>query len=190
MPDIGAIEPAALKARLDRGDRIFILDVREPFEISRRALPRREPHPDGRYPVAPDRARPGPRDCRRMPSRRPQRAGRDVPGAAGLRACAQSVRRNRRVVRGRRSDNSALLTGCSSRNNAEWKPRDDLSRSRNPDERRSRQTGEPRARRAPRPRREPRAVRTSSRCPRSSTGAASVTSRPPRPKRSTVNRSR
>ena len=34
MPDIGAIEPATLKARLDRGDRIFILNVREPFEIS------------------------------------------------------------------------------------------------------------------------------------------------------------
>jgi rhodanese-related sulfurtransferase len=34
MPDIGVIEPIALKARLERGDRIFILDVREPFEIS------------------------------------------------------------------------------------------------------------------------------------------------------------
>src|ERR1039457_3068013 len=34
MPDIGAIEPAALRARLDRGDRVFILDVREPAEIA------------------------------------------------------------------------------------------------------------------------------------------------------------
>ena len=33
MPDIAAIEPTALKARLDRGDPIFILDVREPYEI-------------------------------------------------------------------------------------------------------------------------------------------------------------
>jgi rhodanese-related sulfurtransferase len=33
MPGIGAIEPTALKARLDRGERVFILDVREPFEI-------------------------------------------------------------------------------------------------------------------------------------------------------------
>lgn len=41
MPDIGAIEPAALKARLDRGDRIFILDVREPFEISVAPFPAR-----------------------------------------------------------------------------------------------------------------------------------------------------
>src|ERR1700722_18808076 len=40
MPDIGAIEPIALKARLDRGDRIFILDVREGFEIFLAALPR------------------------------------------------------------------------------------------------------------------------------------------------------
>jgi rhodanese-related sulfurtransferase len=33
MPDIGAIEPTALKARLDRGERVFILDVRESSEI-------------------------------------------------------------------------------------------------------------------------------------------------------------
>src|SRR6202140_5233877 len=33
MPEIGAIQPTALKARLDRGDRIFILDVREAYEI-------------------------------------------------------------------------------------------------------------------------------------------------------------
>ena len=34
MPAIGAIEPTALKARLDRGDRVFILDVREAAEIA------------------------------------------------------------------------------------------------------------------------------------------------------------
>ncbi|MGB3549516.1 MAG: rhodanese-like domain-containing protein [Candidatus Binatus sp.] len=34
MADIGAIEPTALKVRLDRGDRVFILDVREPAEIA------------------------------------------------------------------------------------------------------------------------------------------------------------
>jgi rhodanese-related sulfurtransferase len=39
MPDIGAIEPAALKARLDRGDRVFILDVREPAEIALAPFP-------------------------------------------------------------------------------------------------------------------------------------------------------
>lgn len=33
MPDIGAIEPTALKARLDRGENVFVLDVREAFEI-------------------------------------------------------------------------------------------------------------------------------------------------------------
>src|ERR1700723_1507609 len=33
MPDIGAIEPIALKARLDRGENVFVLDVREAFEI-------------------------------------------------------------------------------------------------------------------------------------------------------------
>jgi rhodanese-related sulfurtransferase len=33
MADIGAIEPVALKARLDRGDDVLILDVREPNEV-------------------------------------------------------------------------------------------------------------------------------------------------------------
>jgi rhodanese-related sulfurtransferase len=45
MPDPGAIEPKALKARLDRGDRIFILDVREPFEISLAPFPGARPIP-------------------------------------------------------------------------------------------------------------------------------------------------
>jgi rhodanese-related sulfurtransferase len=39
MAEIGAIEPTALKARLDRGDDVFILDVREPFEVSMAAFP-------------------------------------------------------------------------------------------------------------------------------------------------------
>jgi rhodanese-related sulfurtransferase len=39
MSELGAIQPAALKARLDRGDQIFILDVREPFEISLAPFP-------------------------------------------------------------------------------------------------------------------------------------------------------
>lgn len=39
MPDIGAIEPIALKARLDRGERVFILDIREPSEISLAPFP-------------------------------------------------------------------------------------------------------------------------------------------------------
>ncbi len=39
MPDIGVIEPAALKARLDRGEPLFILDVREQFEISLAPFP-------------------------------------------------------------------------------------------------------------------------------------------------------
>jgi rhodanese-related sulfurtransferase len=39
MPDIGAIVPTALKARLDRGERVFILDVREQSEISLAPFP-------------------------------------------------------------------------------------------------------------------------------------------------------
>src|ERR1019366_8108615 len=45
-----------------------------------------------------------------MPSRDPQRAGRDVPGADGLRTRFQSVRWNRRVVRDGGSGNPPLLT--------------------------------------------------------------------------------
>jgi rhodanese-related sulfurtransferase len=39
MADIGAIEPAALKARLDRGDNVVILDVREPYEVFLASFP-------------------------------------------------------------------------------------------------------------------------------------------------------
>ena len=39
MADIGAIEPAALKARLDRGDDVVILDVREPYEVFLASFP-------------------------------------------------------------------------------------------------------------------------------------------------------
>ena len=34
MPDIGRIDPVTLKGRLDRGESILILDVREPNEIA------------------------------------------------------------------------------------------------------------------------------------------------------------
>jgi rhodanese-related sulfurtransferase len=40
MPEIGAIEPRELKARLDRGDDVFVLDVREPGEIAIAPFPR------------------------------------------------------------------------------------------------------------------------------------------------------
>jgi rhodanese-related sulfurtransferase len=36
---IGKIDPAALKARLDRGESVLILDVREPFEIALAPFP-------------------------------------------------------------------------------------------------------------------------------------------------------
>ncbi|MDO8431758.1 MAG: rhodanese-like domain-containing protein [Candidatus Binatus sp.] len=39
MPEIGAIDPLALKARLDRGEQIFVLDVREPYEIELARFP-------------------------------------------------------------------------------------------------------------------------------------------------------
>jgi rhodanese-related sulfurtransferase len=34
MADIGAISPLALKGRIDRGEAVFVLDVREPQEIA------------------------------------------------------------------------------------------------------------------------------------------------------------
>jgi rhodanese-related sulfurtransferase len=39
MAEIGEIEPAELKARQTRGDRIAVLDVREPGEVAIAALP-------------------------------------------------------------------------------------------------------------------------------------------------------
>ena len=36
---IGKIDPATLKARLDRGESVLILDVREPFEIALAPFP-------------------------------------------------------------------------------------------------------------------------------------------------------
>jgi rhodanese-related sulfurtransferase len=39
MAEIGAIEPTELKARLDRGEQMFILDVREPGEIALAPFP-------------------------------------------------------------------------------------------------------------------------------------------------------
>ncbi len=34
MAEIGNIDPATLKARIDRGESVFVLDVREPVEIA------------------------------------------------------------------------------------------------------------------------------------------------------------
>jgi adenylyltransferase/sulfurtransferase len=39
MPDVGAISPQELKARLDAGDKPFLLDVRESWEVALAALP-------------------------------------------------------------------------------------------------------------------------------------------------------
>jgi rhodanese-related sulfurtransferase len=39
MSEIGELEPAELKRRLDRGDAIVVLDVREPEEIRLAAFP-------------------------------------------------------------------------------------------------------------------------------------------------------
>jgi rhodanese-related sulfurtransferase len=39
MAELGEIEPPELKARLDRGERVFILDVREPEEIALAPFP-------------------------------------------------------------------------------------------------------------------------------------------------------
>ncbi len=39
MPELSEIRPAELKARLKRGDRPLILDVREPWEVAAASLP-------------------------------------------------------------------------------------------------------------------------------------------------------
>lgn len=39
MPELSEITPAELKSRIDRGERPFVLDVREPWEVAAAALP-------------------------------------------------------------------------------------------------------------------------------------------------------
>ena len=50
MSELGEIYPEALKRRLDRGERIFILDVREPEEVAFAAFPRATHIPMGDIP--------------------------------------------------------------------------------------------------------------------------------------------
>ncbi len=51
MADIGEILPSDLKERLARGDRPFILDVREPWEVARASLPEATNVPMGDLPA-------------------------------------------------------------------------------------------------------------------------------------------
>lgn len=50
MSELGEIYAEALKRRLDRGERIFILDVREPEEVAFAAFPRATHIPMGDIP--------------------------------------------------------------------------------------------------------------------------------------------
>jgi len=50
MPSVDEIAPVDLKARIDRGDRPFILDVREPEEVSLAAFPHATNIPMGDIP--------------------------------------------------------------------------------------------------------------------------------------------
>ena len=50
MAEIGEIEPEELKQRLERGDRLMILDVREPEEIALASFPQAKNIPMGDIP--------------------------------------------------------------------------------------------------------------------------------------------
>jgi rhodanese-related sulfurtransferase len=50
MAEIGEIEPVELKARLDRGDQVVVLDVREPEEIAIAPFPDAKHIPMGDIP--------------------------------------------------------------------------------------------------------------------------------------------
>ena len=50
MAEVGEIEPAELKRRMDRGDELSILDVREPEEVAIAAFPRATHVPMGDIP--------------------------------------------------------------------------------------------------------------------------------------------
>ncbi len=50
MPEIAEISPSELKHRIGRGDRPFLLDVREPWEVVAAALPGASNIPMGEVP--------------------------------------------------------------------------------------------------------------------------------------------
>ena len=58
MAAIGEIEAAELKQRLDRGDALVVLDVREPEEVALASFPGATHIPMGDIPSRHDRTRP------------------------------------------------------------------------------------------------------------------------------------
>ncbi len=92
------IRPEELKARLDAGDDIFILDVREPHEYQI-CNHRWASHPAGRAARAHERAGLQPRNRGPLPQRRAQRQGRDSTAPGRLRQSQEPGRRHPRLVR-------------------------------------------------------------------------------------------
>ena len=110
ITDVPEITPKDLKVRLDRGDDLFILDVREPHEyqicnLKGHLIPLGELHPARR------RAGQLPRDCRPLPQRRAFGEGRRVPAAGGLQENFEPEGRHPGLVRRSRSIGAQVLNG-------------------------------------------------------------------------------
>src|SRR5713101_9042788 len=109
MTPVEEIEPLELRARLDRGERLEVLDVRQPEEIAIASFPRALHIPMGDIPSRLTELDPDAHLGRRMPSWDSQRTGGDVSCAYGFRAGREPGGWNRRMVADGGSRNSPLL---------------------------------------------------------------------------------
>ncbi len=101
-----------LKRRMDAGEDVYILDVREPYEYQHRADWRKADSPD-RCSQPPRRNRSRPRDYCSVPLGRSLAAHRGVSQAAGLSESRQPRRRNFSLERRNRSKGAEILRGNS-----------------------------------------------------------------------------
>ena len=103
------ITPVELKRRLDAGDKLFILDVREPNEYQINRIPGSTLIPLGelprRYQELPTRRR----DRRAVQDGRPQRQGAGLPEVGGLHEREEPQGRHPRVDRQGRSEPAEVL---------------------------------------------------------------------------------
>ena len=90
----GDIDPTEVKAKIDRGDRFVLIDVREPHEYQICNIPQAKLIPARRSAEARERAELSRRDRRALQERRAQRQGGRLPEAGRLQEGPQHEGRN------------------------------------------------------------------------------------------------
>ena len=104
--EITAVE---LKQRLDRGDKLTIVDVREPNEYQINRIPGSMLIPLGDVPKRYAELEPGRRDRRALQDGRPQREGGRFPAVGRVQAGAEPQGRDPRLDRQGRSESAEIL---------------------------------------------------------------------------------